>query len=79
MLTYFDTNTELYNAALNNLFACALVNSKAHIYSNIEAAKGGFHFLSESSFQNYMSALKQKNNEDATHYKCRAMGTESDK
>lgn len=79
MLTYFDTNTELYNAALNNLFACALVNSKAQIYSDIEAAKskGGFRFLPESSFKAYMSAITQKNNEDANLYNCRAVGTKS--
>ena len=79
MLDYFEANTELYNAVLNNLFACALVNSKAQIYNDIEAAKsnGGFRFLQESSLKDYLPPLKQKNNEDATLYKCRALGTQS--
>lgn len=80
MLDYFDANTELYNAALNNLFACAIVNSKAQIYNDIEAAtksSGGFYFLKESSLKDYIPPLKQKNSEDATLYKCRALGTKS--
>ena len=80
MIDYFDANTELYNAALNNLFACAIVNSKAQIYNDIEAAtksSGGFYFLKESSLKDYIPPLKQKNSEDATLYKCRAIGTSS--